>query len=79
VGFRSEGDHWDRPLETGLKSALPLRRWGLNESTVIYETPEYRKPQADEVVEYGGRLWRILNPNLINQEPKDEFTEIHDA
>jgi hypothetical protein len=51
----------------------------LNESIVIYETPEYRKPQADEVVEYGGRLWRILNPNLINQEPKDEFTEIHDA
>jgi hypothetical protein len=52
---------------------------GLNESIVIYETPEYRKPQADEVVEYGGRLWRILNPHLINQEPKEEFTEIHDA
>jgi hypothetical protein len=43
----------------------------LNESIVIYETPEYRKTQADEVVEYGGRLWRILNPHLINQEPKD--------
>ena len=44
----------------------------MNESIDIYETPEYRKPQAGEVVEYGGRLWRILNPHGCGQ---DDVTE----
>jgi len=49
----------------------------MNESIVIYEEVKYRKPQAGEVVEYGGRLWRILNPDGCGQEDVTEaFTQV---
>ena len=44
----------------------------MNEGIVIYDEPEHRKPQAGEVVECGGRLWRILNPDGCGQ---DDVTE----